>query len=95
MELMGCVLYGYMWAKILATALVCAEGKYSAGYLDGLKKTASFYFEKILPRYKSLAEEVAAGSETLMAMSAEQFWNNTVIEFYYITQSTLSASNSR
>ncbi len=73
MELMGCVLYGYMWARILATALSYGAGKYSESYLDGLKKTAQFYFEKSFPRYKSLAEEIASGSGSLMAMDVEQF----------------------
>jgi len=73
MEMMGHVLYGYMWAKILATALTSNSEKYTEDYLDGLKKTAKFYFEKILPRYKSLAEEITAGSESLMAMDVEQF----------------------
>ena len=73
MEIIGHILYGYMWAKILATVLNSDSGKYAEDYLDGLKQTARFYFEKILPRYKSLAEEVASGSESLMVMNAEQF----------------------
>jgi alkylation response protein AidB-like acyl-CoA dehydrogenase len=73
LEIIGNVLYAFMWAKIISAVKVTDKGKYSDDYLDSLEKTGQFYFEKILPRYKSRVEEVAAGSATLMAMSEEQF----------------------
>jgi alkylation response protein AidB-like acyl-CoA dehydrogenase len=73
MDLMGLLVFTYMWNRVLLAASNCESGKYSADYLDGLGKTAHFFFERLLPQHKSLIEEIEAGSQSLMAMSAEQF----------------------
>ena len=73
MDLMGLLVFTFMWNRILLAVSSCEPGKYSPDYLDGLTKTADFYFERLLPQYKSLIEEIDAGPQTLMAMSAEQF----------------------
>jgi hypothetical protein len=74
MELMGLTLYCFMWQRILAAALMAQEaGSGDREYLDGLIKTGEFFLYRMLPRSKSLVEEIAAGATVMMAMSAEQF----------------------
>lgn len=71
MELMGLTLYCFMWQRILAAA-ISAEGG-NAEYHDALLKTGEFFLQRLVPRSKSLAAEIAAGADSMMAMSAEQF----------------------
>ncbi len=74
MEAMGLFLYGYMWVRILYAAVVDTGSKqFREGYRDSLFKVGRFYFERIMPRYKSLVEEVASGAGSVMALEAEQF----------------------
>ncbi|MCB1670419.1 MAG: acyl-CoA dehydrogenase C-terminal domain-containing protein [Gammaproteobacteria bacterium] len=74
MEAMGVFLYGYMWIRILCAAgSETASGTYSSAYRDALFKTGRFYFERLMPRLKSLLEEVSAGAGSLMALQADQF----------------------
>ncbi len=74
MELMGLVLYCYMWLRILAAALKDQEAESSdAEYADGLIKTGQFFMQRLLPRTESLLVEIVSGAESLMAMKAEQF----------------------
>jgi alkylation response protein AidB-like acyl-CoA dehydrogenase len=74
MELMGLTLYCFMWQRILA-ASIAAKDSASADmdYCDGLIKTGEFFIKRLLPRAKSLAEEIANGADSLMAMTEEQF----------------------
>lgn len=74
MELMGLVLYCYMWQRILAAALA-DQGVESTGaeYTDALVKTGQFFMQRLLPRTESLLAEISSGAESLMAMRAEQF----------------------
>ncbi|MGI9249913.1 MAG: acyl-CoA dehydrogenase C-terminal domain-containing protein [Pseudohongiellaceae bacterium] len=73
MELMGLNLYAFMWLKILSAALNPNTIRYDTNYCDGLIKTAEFFFARLLPRSTSLLQEIQAGSDTLMALKAEQF----------------------
>jgi hypothetical protein len=74
MELLGLTLYCFMWQRILLAAFEKLEsGQGDAAHLNGLVKTADFFFARMLPHGKALAEEIEAGSETMMAMTAEQF----------------------
>ncbi|MDP6414660.1 MAG: acyl-CoA dehydrogenase C-terminal domain-containing protein [Gammaproteobacteria bacterium] len=74
MELMGLTLHCFMWQRILAATLMAQEaGSGDREYLDGLIKTGEFFLYRMLPRSKSLVEEIAAGATAMMAMSAEQF----------------------
>ncbi|MBT8147843.1 MAG: acyl-CoA dehydrogenase C-terminal domain-containing protein [Gammaproteobacteria bacterium] len=74
MDALGTFLYGFMWVRILASAL--DEGSteiYGADYRDGLVKTGRFFFARLFPRYKARLEEISSGSESLMELRAEQF----------------------
>ena len=74
MELLGLTLYCFMWQRMLLAAFEKLEsGQGHAAHLNGLVKTADFFFARMLPHGKALAEEIEAGSETMMAMTAEQF----------------------
>jgi hypothetical protein len=74
MELMGLVLYCFMWQRILAAALA-DQGSESpdADYADALIKTGEFFLQKLLPRTESLLTEISSGAHSLMTMRAEQF----------------------
>ena len=72
MELMGTVLYGFMWARILVAAAHKKEGR-DESYLSSLLQVGRFFFARLMPRYKTLIAEIDSGAETLMAMTAEQF----------------------
>ena len=70
----GYVVLAYFWAK----AAICAEEKLSAGesdsdFYDAKIKTAQFYFDRLLPRTKSLAQSIANGGDSMMSMSEDQF----------------------
>jgi alkylation response protein AidB-like acyl-CoA dehydrogenase len=74
LELMGLSLYCFMWVRMMAAAL---KAKRSADsdetYLKSLMNTGEFFFARLLPKADALSAEIAAGADTLMAMTAEQF----------------------
>lgn len=74
MELMGLTLYCFMWNRVLAAAISGkANGTGDSDHLEGLIKTGDFFMARLLPRSKSLAEEITSGAESMMAMTAAQF----------------------
>jgi alkylation response protein AidB-like acyl-CoA dehydrogenase len=74
MELLGLVLYCFMWLRILtATSSSEPENGYPPDYVDGLVKVGEFFMHRLMPRAQSLAAEIEAGAETLMSLRAEQF----------------------
>lgn len=74
LQLMGLTLYCFMWQRVLAAAYEAIDaGKGNQEYHDGLVKTGKFFIRRLLPHSKTLAEEIAAGPETLMEMTSEQF----------------------
>lgn len=74
MEALGTFLYGYMWVRIVAAAVMRNDpGSYSSEYRDTLQKIGSFFFARLFPGYKTRLEEISSGSETLMSLKAEQF----------------------
>ena len=74
LELMGLFLYSFMWLRILAVAESAAVSeRYGKDYVNALQHTGGFFMRRLLPRYKSLVEEIQAGAEPIMAMPAEQF----------------------
>ncbi len=75
MELMGLTLYCYMWLRMLATAHgeLSGDGAENRDYLDSLVKVGEFFLARQVPKAQSLLAEIEAGSETLMALRADQF----------------------
>ena len=73
MELMGLTLYCFMWQKIILSAIESKNsGQGDDAYYDGLIGVGNFFFDKLLPRSISLAEEIRAGASSLMNVNFEQ-----------------------
>jgi alkylation response protein AidB-like acyl-CoA dehydrogenase len=69
LHLLGHVSYAYLWAQMACAASV-AE---ASSFTDGKVKTAQFYFAHLLPRIEGISASLMRGSETVMALAAEQF----------------------
>ncbi|MFB2539029.1 acyl-CoA dehydrogenase C-terminal domain-containing protein [Acinetobacter sp. c3-l95] len=70
----GYVTLAYFWAKMAHVALdKLAEGSTETAFYQAKVTTAQFYFAKVLPRTASHAAIIATGSESLMALSADDF----------------------
>ncbi len=71
----GYVVLAYYWAQAQATALAalskddCSEPDFYQAKLS----TANFYFEKLLPRTRSLVATMETGADSLMALDADHF----------------------
>ncbi len=69
----GYIVLGYLWARMAEVALEqLAAGEDEAFYAAKLF-TAQFYFQRILPRTKTLAVTLSSGAESLMGLDAENF----------------------
>ena len=70
----GYITLGYLWAKMAKVALTkLAEGTTEEDFYKAKLTTARFYFTRILPRTRSHAATMLAGSDTLMDLDAEHF----------------------
>lgn len=73
LDIVGYVTYAFMWLKMAAVA----KEKISAGETEALYyqklQLATFYFDRVLPRYIGLIESVRAGSSAMMSIDAESF----------------------
>jgi len=71
----GYIVLAYMWAMAQATALRalsredCSEPDFYRAKLI----TCDFYFDRILPRTRTLVATMDAGADSLMALDAEHF----------------------
>ena len=71
----GYIVLAYFWARAQATALsaladeTCTEPDFYQAKIT----TAQFYFEKLLPRTRSLVATMEAGADPLMALDADHF----------------------
>ncbi|WP_404363890.1 acyl-CoA dehydrogenase C-terminal domain-containing protein [Marinobacter sp.] len=72
LDLFGLTALGYMWVKIVKAAAVKAEAD-TSGFYTGKLKTARFYFDRMLPKTVSLAESIRSGSDSMMALHAQEF----------------------
>jgi hypothetical protein len=74
MMLMGYLCGGWVMGKsaIKATQLLAAGGGDEA-FLKTKQVTTRFYFEHLLPRTAAYLATILAGSESMMALDAEQF----------------------
>jgi alkylation response protein AidB-like acyl-CoA dehydrogenase len=72
LDLFGYTALAYMWAKVVKAAAPKAEND-TSGFYTGKLKTAHFYFDRLLPKTVSLAESIRSGSESMMALSSEEF----------------------
>ncbi|MDN6320298.1 MAG: acyl-CoA dehydrogenase C-terminal domain-containing protein [Marinobacter sp.] len=72
LDLFGLTAVGYMWARIVKAAAPKA-GHDTSGFYSGKLKTARFYYDRLLPKTVSLAEGIRSGSDSMMALTADEF----------------------
>jgi alkylation response protein AidB-like acyl-CoA dehydrogenase len=70
----GYVVLAYFWARAAMSAnAMLDEGRGDARFLRAKLFTARFYFERLLPRTRSLAVTMTSGAENLMDLQADHF----------------------
>lgn len=70
----GYVVLGYFWARMVKIAQEkLAAGEGDQAFYEAKLATAKFYFERILPRTRSLVVTMQSGSDNLMALDQEKF----------------------
>ncbi|SBS28534.1 Acyl-CoA dehydrogenase [Marinomonas aquimarina] len=71
----GYITLAYLWARMAQVAQQkLTEGTDEEAFYQAKLHTATFYFERILPRTKAHAEMMLAGASSLMAMDEAQFF---------------------
>ncbi|MDT8427813.1 MAG: acyl-CoA dehydrogenase C-terminal domain-containing protein [Pseudomonadales bacterium] len=74
LDLLSLVLYCYVWTRMAATAQqALAEGSRDKEFYAAKLSTGKYFLYRILPRYRSLAEEIKVDSEVMMGMEAAMF----------------------
>jgi alkylation response protein AidB-like acyl-CoA dehydrogenase len=74
MHVMGIVVTGLMWLRMLRAALRLKDaGEGDARFLDAKIVTARFYAERILPDTGALRRKIEGGAEAIMALEPEMF----------------------
>jgi alkylation response protein AidB-like acyl-CoA dehydrogenase len=73
LRLMALTVMAYMWTRLAKAALAgLATGNDNAFYETKLA-TGRFFVKRVLPQTTSLAHQIKAGSDTLMAVATEAF----------------------
>ena len=74
LRLLGLVAIGYCFAKSarIASGKLAAGGD-DAGFYDAKLKTATFFFERILPQVGCILQAIKAGKGSMMALADEAF----------------------
>ena len=63
-----------MWARMVSTASAALEnGASEKDFYTAKVQLGCYFLDRLMPRYKSLAEEIKAGSDVVMALDAELF----------------------
>jgi alkylation response protein AidB-like acyl-CoA dehydrogenase len=71
----GYVTVGYFWLKMAVVAQQkIDEGTSDVDFYNAKLQTATFYFDRMLTRTRSLVSAINSGSENLMQMDAEHFY---------------------
>jgi hypothetical protein len=70
----GYLLLGYLWGRAAQTSLrALSAGAGDEHFYKAKLETARFYFERILPRTRTLVACIGSGADNLMSLSAEHF----------------------
>ncbi|MGB5098376.1 MAG: acyl-CoA dehydrogenase C-terminal domain-containing protein [Porticoccaceae bacterium] len=70
----GYVTLAYLWARAVRVASAAlAAGTAETDFYQAKLQTAAFYYQKILPRTRTLVATMASGAGSLMAMSEQAF----------------------
>ncbi|MFD1382382.1 acyl-CoA dehydrogenase C-terminal domain-containing protein [Rhodanobacter aciditrophus] len=71
----GYVTLAYLWARMaLVAKQKLNEGTSEEAFYKAKMQTATFYFERILPRTKAHAQMMLSGASSLMEMDEDQFF---------------------
>lgn len=74
LQLVGVWMYCFMWVRMLRAAQqALARGEGNAAFYSAKYSTAHYYLHRVVPGALALEAEIKAGSQSLMAMSADQF----------------------
>lgn len=74
LDLMTLILYCYMWARMVKVAEEALEsGAGDKDFYQSKVHVGCYFLDRLMPRYKSLSEEIRAGSDVLMALDAAHF----------------------
>ena len=74
LELMGWVAVGWQWLRMASVAeRQLADGQGDRGFLEAKRKTARYFFTRLLPASGALLALILSGSEAIMAVSTEEF----------------------
>ncbi|OWR01357.1 acyl-CoA dehydrogenase C-terminal domain-containing protein [Sphingopyxis witflariensis] len=74
MHIMGIVALGLMWLRMIEAAQKALdEGRGDKSFLEAKLVTARHFAERFMPDAGSLRRKIEAGSETMMALTPEQF----------------------
>ncbi|KVV07090.1 MULTISPECIES: acyl-CoA dehydrogenase C-terminal domain-containing protein [unclassified Pseudomonas] len=71
LHLFGYVAYAWLWARMADVAQRAREAE--PAFYDAKLATASFYFNRVLPRTLSLEQTIRAGSNSLFELDAASF----------------------
>jgi alkylation response protein AidB-like acyl-CoA dehydrogenase len=70
----GYVALAYFWARMAAKSqAVLAEGTSENGFYEAKLKTATFYYQRLLPRTRTHVGVMLSGVDNLMAMAEDEF----------------------
>ncbi len=70
----GYVVLAYFWARAAKVAQAkLAQSSDDAAFYTAKLHTARFYFERILPRTRTLSETMLSGADNLLALDADHF----------------------
>lgn len=71
----GYIVLAYLWARAQATALnaLAKDDCSETDFYQAKIATAEFYYDRLLPRTRSLVATMDAGADSLMALDAEHF----------------------
>lgn len=69
----GYVTLGFFWLKMAHAANDAKSADFGDSFLRAKRKVAAFYFARILPRTKTHKAAIAAGKESLLSLSAEEW----------------------
>lgn len=70
----GYIVLAYFWARMAVIAQTkLDEGTDEVGFYTAKLQTATFYYERLLPRTKTHAEAMLSGADNLLAMDEDNF----------------------
>ncbi|WP_374337220.1 acyl-CoA dehydrogenase C-terminal domain-containing protein [Leeia sp.] len=72
LRLLGHLVYGYFWARMVKLALAQQNGN-EADFYKAKISTAHFYFARLFPEVEALKLQLKAGAQSMLALDAEHF----------------------